>query len=119
MAFRFLKFKVYNDSEVLHREIVKVTKGFPREFDYLKDQIQRSSLSVVLNIAEGSAKKSDKDFNRYLENSMGSTNETASALNVAFSDGLISELSYKKLLALCEEVVNQLGGFSKKLKVSG
>ena len=119
MAFRFLKFKVYKDSEDLHREIVKITRRFPREFDYLKDQICRSSLSVVLNIAEGSAKKSDKDFNRYLENSMGSANETASALNVAFSDKLISEVSYKNLLSLCEEVVNQLGGFSKKLKVGG
>ncbi|KKR63457.1 hypothetical protein A2614_01315 [Candidatus Woesebacteria bacterium RIFOXYD1_FULL_40_21] len=117
MSFRFLNFKVYIDSLNLHREIVKLTRKFPREFYYLKDQIRRSSLSIVLNIAEGSAKKSDKDFNRYLENSMGSANETASALNVAFSSGLIPEFSYKKLLSLCEEVVNQLGGFSKKLKV--
>ena len=119
MSFRFLKFKVYGDSEDLHREIVKITRKFPREFDYLKNQILRSSLSIVLNIAEGSAKKSDKDFNRYLENSMGSANETASALNVAYSDKLISESTYKNLLSLCESVVNQLGGFSKKLKVGG
>ena len=119
MAFRFLNFKVYQDAENLHKEIVKITRRFPREYYYLKDQILRSSLSIVLNIAEGSAKKSDKDFNRYLENSMGSANETASALNVAFSDELILESSYKNLLELCESVVNQLGGFSKKLKVGG
>ena len=117
MSFRFLKFKVYIDSLNLHREIVRFTRKFPKEFYYLKDQIRRSSLSIVLNIAEGSAKTSDKDFRRYLENSMGSANETAAALNVAFAEKLIPESSYLELLNLCKEVVNQLGGFSKKLKV--
>ena len=114
-----MKFKVYIDSLNLHREIVRLTRKFPREFYYLKDQIRRSSLSVVLNIAEGSAKTSDKDFSRYLENSMGSANETAAALGVAFSEKIISESTFLKMLDLCKTVVNQLGGFSKKLKVGG
>ena len=36
--------------------------------DYsLKDQAKRAALSIILNIAEGSAMKSDKEFARYLE----------------------------------------------------
>jgi four helix bundle protein len=119
MSFRFLNFKVYKDSLELHLKIVRLTRKFKIEFYYLKDQIRRSSLSIVLNIAEGSAKTSDRDFNRYLENAMGSANETAAALNVAFSEKLVSDESYKELIALCENVVNQLGGFSKKLKLGG
>jgi len=112
-----LNFKVYKDSKNLHRKIVRLSAKFPKDFYYLKDQIRRSSLSIVLNIAEGSAKTSDKDFNRYLENSMGSANETASALDVAFSEKLINSKEFDESIELCESVVNQLGGFSKKLKV--
>src|SRR3989344_1188395 len=115
MAFRFTQFKVYTDAKTLHQETVRLTKKFPREFLYLRDQLRRSSLSSVLNIAEGSAKRSDKDFNRYLENSMGSVNETAAAFDVAYSEKLISASELKIILQLCAEVVNQLGGFSEKL----
>ena len=119
MSFRFTKFKVYQDAKTLHRKIVFLTKSFPAEFYYLKDQLRRSSLSIVLVIAEGSAKRSDKDFNRYIEMGMGSGNETAAGLDVSLSENLIKEKDYKEAIDLCEEVVNQLGGFSKKLKVGG
>ncbi len=117
MSFRFLKFKVYHDAKLLHRKIVFLTKKFPAEFYYLKDQVRRSSLSIVLSIAEGSAKKSDRDFNRYLGIAMGSGNESASCLDIAFGLNLIDDRSYNETLQLCEEVINQLGGFSKKLSV--
>ena len=116
MAFRFMKFKVYQDAKKLHRKIVFVTKNYPRDFFYLKDQIRRSALSIVLQIAEGSAKRSDKDFNRYLEMGMGSADETAANLEVSFGEGLISAEEYRELTALCENIVNQLGGFSKRLR---
>ena len=117
MAFRFLEFRVYKEAKLLHRRIVFLTKKFPSEFNYLKDQLRRSSLSIVLSIAEGSAKTSDRDFNRYLEIGMGSGNETAAGLNVSLEEKLISEGEYKEAMEMCESVVKQLGGFSKKLKV--
>ncbi len=117
MSFRFLKFKVYQDAKLLHRKIVSFTNRFPREFFFLRDQLRRSSLSIMLQIAEGSAKRSDKDFNRYLEMGMGSANETAAGLDVSREQKLISLTEYEELLKLCEGVVNQLGGLSKKLLV--
>jgi len=119
MSFRFLEFKVYKDAKALHKDIVFLTRKFPRDFYYLKDQIRRSSLSIVLNVAEGSAKTSDKDFRRYLENAMGSANETASALDVAFSEELVGKDKFEFDLDLCRSIVNQLGGFAKKLGVAG
>jgi len=39
--------------------------------DYgLKDQIRRAALSIILNLAEGSAKISDKEFSRFLQLSL-------------------------------------------------
>lgn len=117
-TFRFLKFKVYKDAKLFYREIVKITKKFPRQYWNLGDQMRRSSLSVILNIAEGSGKSSDKDFNRYLDNSLGSINETAAGIDVASDENLISDKQRSILFNDAKQIADQLGGFSKKLKSS-
>jgi len=118
MAFRFRKFSVYQDAKALHKEVITVVNDFPRNYLYLADQIRRSSLSVVLNIAEGSSKQSDKDFNRYLTISLGSVDETIASLEIALDLKLIPSNSFSlfedKYLSICR----QLGGLSKKLKSS-
>ena len=114
--FRFTKLRVYQDAKAFHRIIVFVSKAFPGEFSYLKSQMRRSSLSVVLNIAEGSAKDSDKDFNRYIQNALGSINESAAALEVASDAGLVDEKGTKEILELALQLKDALGAFSKTLK---
>ena len=114
-TFRFLDFKVYQEAKDFHREIVEICKTFPREYFYLADQLKRCSLSIVLNIAEGSAKRSDKDFNRYLENSLGSVSEGVACLDVALSVNLIKREKFDELIVKAESIKKQIGGFSKKL----
>ena len=111
-----MKFKVYQDAKNLHRKIVYLTKDYPREFLYLKDQLRRSSLSIILQIAEGSAKSSDKDFGRYIGIALGSANETGAGLDVSVGECLISQREFEDALNLCREIIDELGGFSKKLK---
>src|SRR3989338_7283176 len=118
MAFRFRKLNVYQNSLALHREVVRLTKKFPQEFDYLRKQMRRASLSVVLNIAEGSAKNSDKDYRRYLGNALGSVNELIAGGEVALLENLISTSEFQLLEKNAEYVTNQLDGFSKRLKQS-
>ena len=115
-TFRFIDFPVYHEGRSLYKEIVTITKRFPREYWELADQIRRSALSVCLNIAEGSAKQSDKDFNRYVENSLGSINETAAGLDICLYCSLIAQFDCDMLIQKCEKIARQLGGFSKKLK---
>ena len=73
---------------------------------------------MVLNIAEGSAKNSDRDFNRYLGNSLGSVDEVVAGCEVAFKENLISQENFKKIENEALGISNQLGGFSKILKRS-
>src|SRR3989344_817136 len=116
MAFRYRTFKVYQDALKLHGLVVKITKRFPVEFRHLADQVKRAALSIILNIAEGSARFSDKDFNRFISNSLGSTNEVVSCLEVALNEKLVSSSEFELAENLALEISNQLGGLSKKLK---
>src|SRR3989344_5674948 len=116
MPFRFRDFKVYKDAIEAYKFIVQITKDFPREYYHLMEQLRRAALSVVLNIAEGSAKNSDKDFNRYIGNSLGSVDEAIACSEVALMEHLISELQFNDFGKLGLEISNQLGGLSKKLK---
>ncbi|HLG34029.1 MAG TPA: four helix bundle protein [Bacteroidia bacterium] len=54
------------------------------------DQIDKASISVSLNIAEGNGKSSKKDQNRFLEISRGSSLECAACLDVMFAKRMIS-----------------------------
>ena len=115
MTFRFKNFKVYQDAVEAYKLVISITKNFPRDFEHLKDQIRRAALSVILNIAEGSAKLSDKDFNRYILNSLGSANEVAAAFDVAMQINLINREITAQIVSKYEAIANQLGGLSKKL----
>ena len=111
--FRFNEFRVYQLAKELHREIFEFTKKFPRELDYLTNQIRRASLSVVLNIAEGSGKSSDRDFNRYINNALGSVYEVTACLDVTKD---LTRHDTTMLIAKHLALRKQLGSFSKKLK---
>ena len=73
---------------------------------------------MILNIAEGSAKNSDKDFNRYIGNSLGSINESMAGCEVALGEQLITKQEFDAAEKAAEDLTNQLGSFSQKLKKS-
>ena len=115
-TFRFLDFPVYKSSKAHYQQICAITKTFGRDYWELADQMRRSSLSVCLNIAEGSAKRSDKDFNRFVENALGSVNEVVAGLDIALQQQLLKQDRFEELLREAEHITKQLGGLSKKLR---
>lgn len=118
-TFRFIDFKVYKDAKEFYKAILEETRKFPKEFLFdITSQLRRYSLSVVLNIAEGSAKKSDKDFNRFIEISLGSINEAVACLEISFEINLLNKQTFDSLILKAENITRQLGGFSKRLKIS-
>lgn len=80
--------------------------------------MRRAALSISLNIAEGSAKYSDKDFKRYIENALGSTNECAACLDISKKNQLVSNSIYEDAVVKLESIARQLGGLAKKLRNS-
>lgn len=115
--FRFMGWEVYQDSKELFSTILGLVKKLPNQYKYdLGNQIIRSSFSIILNIAEGSGKNSDKELNRFFNISLGSINETLAALDVMKDNKLITQKEFEDGYKKLEDLSNQLGGFKKKLK---
>ena len=63
---------------------INVVSSFPKEEKYgISSQITRSAVSIPSNIAEGSSRSSMKDYNRFLEISLGSSFELETQLLIA------------------------------------
>lgn len=68
----FKKMMIWTNAMTLSNSIFRITKGFPKSEDYsLTSQINRSAISVPSNLAEGSSRSYNKNFNRFLEISLG------------------------------------------------
>ncbi|OGY63664.1 MAG: hypothetical protein A3I24_00870 [Candidatus Harrisonbacteria bacterium RIFCSPLOWO2_02_FULL_41_13b] len=115
--FRFLNWKVYKDSKSFFRQIILLVKEFPKEYRFeFISQLIRSSLSIVLNIAEGSGKNSDKELNRYISIAMGSVNETLAILDVLRDCQFLTEAQFNNLQQQLDQIDSQLGGFKKQIR---
>jgi four helix bundle protein len=85
----------------------------------LISQLQRCSSSVPSNIAEGSGRGSDADFERYLDIAFGSANELDYQLLLAHDLEHIPTEHYQQLYIQLVEVKQMLHRFIQKLTADG
>lgn len=97
--------------------IYQLTADFPKtELFGLTSQMRRSAVSVVSNIAEGYARRTDGEFLRFLLISRGSAAELETQLLVAKNLKLAKPENFTKSEALLTEVLKMSQGFINKLK---
>lgn len=118
-TFRFRDFVIYRSAREF-RKIVRFNLAqFPSTERFrLADQIHRSSISILLNIAEGSAKGTDKDFARYLGIAISSLNEVIAGFEVALDDGFLQQDQFQIIETAAERLAKQIGSFIQRLRVS-
>lgn len=109
MAQRFEDLIAWQKSRALTARVYQVTREgrFARDFG-LANQIQRASVSVMANIAEGFERNRLTEFARYLEISRGSAAEVLSHLYVAKDVGHLDEENWQELFAQTREVARLL-----------
>jgi four helix bundle protein len=90
------------------------TFSLSKDFGF-RDQIQRASISIMNNIAEGFERKTNNEFKHFLFIAKGSCGEVRSMLYVAKSLKYIDNQQYKNLLALSSEISKILSGLIKTL----
>ena len=109
--------KVWQEGKSLAVAIYEETQSEQWNRDWgLHDQIRRSSVSVPSNIAEGEARKSQKDSIRFFQISLGSLAELATQIGIAFEIGYIDVQTSKSLLEKAERLQASLGALVKARK---
>ena len=115
----YKKLKVWEKAHKLAMEIYRVSNKFPKEELYgLTSQIRRSAFSISLNIVEGHASISKKEFLNFLNISNRSLVETEYLLEIMKELNFISDAEYQRLDKMRCEVGIMLNAFTKSIKVS-
>lgn len=108
--FDFEKLAVYRKAKDLNNEILNFLKQHKKIDSFLRNQLKRASISIVLNIAEGSGRYTKPDKRNFYVIARGSTYECVAILEVIEGDGGLGadelEYFYKKF----EEVSKMLLG---------
>lgn len=111
---RFENLIVWQKSKEL---CVDIYKHFNESKDFgFRDQITRSSLSIVSNIAEGFERESNKELIRFLYIAKGSCGELRSQLIVAKEISFIDQETAEKLINQAKEISYMLNSLIQTRK---
>ena len=114
---QFEDIQAWQKARLLVKEVYSVSNsgGFAKDFA-LRDQIRRAAVSIMLNIAEGFARKTNREFIQFLVIAHGSTAEVQAALYIAHDQDYITDPEFETLYALANETSKMIMGFSYYLK---
>ena len=110
-AQRFEDLIAWQKARALTKDIYQVRRSdlFARDFG-LSRQIQRASVSIMSNIAEGFERGNPGDYHRFLAIAKASCGEVSSQLYVAFDIGYLNQSEWQRLLTQAHEVSKIIGG---------
>lgn len=111
MITSFLDLEVYKESFQLSLEIEEMLKIYPASEKFLlSDQMRRASRSIPAQLAEGYARReSIKDFQRYIRDCIGESNEMINHLLLSKHKGYIKKSGY------VDELIERYNKLGKKL----
>lgn len=88
---------------------------FAKDFG-LRDQIRRSSASIMANIAEGHGRRSDKEFANFLNIAHGSAAETQSHLYIALDLNYLKQEDFKELYSQLDQISRMIMSLMQHLR---
>lgn len=108
---RFEDLIAWQKARELTCKIYRITENgaFARDFG-LRDQVRRSSVSIMSNLAEGFERGRRTEFHQYLSIAKSSCAELRSHLYVALDARHVDEPAFCRLMVLAEEVAKIIGG---------
>ncbi|MDN3725058.1 four helix bundle protein [Aequorivita sp. SDUM287046] len=114
---RFKDLEIWKQSRLFCKDIYEITSFFPEAEKFgLTSQLRRASISIPSNIAEGASRKSNKDFTRFLEITIGSCYEIETQLLIANDLGFLNEENLNSLLLKLEVIIKMTSKFKSTLK---
>ena len=110
---------VWQNARELAVQVYRTTSKGKLKDDYgLRNQIQRSTVSISSNIAEGFERGSKRESIQFLYVAKGSAGELRSQLFIAKDIGYMDKSDFKVLLNSATTVSKQISGFIEYLKTA-
>lgn len=116
---RFEDIEAWKRAREVTKRVYELTStgGFSRDFG-LKDQIRRSAVSVMSNIAEGFERDGNREFINFLSIAKGSCGEARSQLYVALDQNFITAEDFNWVYDHFNQTGRMIGGFMNYLRQS-
>jgi four helix bundle protein len=112
----FRKLDIWNNSKDFAIEIYSITANFP---DYekfgLRSQINRSSVSIPSNIAEGCSRSSIKDLRRFIEIALGSSFELETQIIISYDLQFIDSDKFERAISRLHEIQKSISAYRNYL----
>lgn len=114
----FKKLQIWNDSMEIINQTYLFTATFP-DFEKfgLRTQMNRCAVSIASNISEGSSKRTNIHFAKYLDDSLGSAYEWETQLIVAYRQSYISEELFNRLEKEISSLQKKISNFIDSLDI--
>jgi four helix bundle protein len=116
----FEDLEVWKEASRLTREVYRITEDsrFSKDFG-LTNQIQRATVSVMSNIAEGFERGGNQEFIQFLYVAKGSCGEVCSQLYVALDQGCVAQKQSDELIKCFKRLAVMISNLIDYLKRSG
>ncbi len=115
----FKKYETWKLSHQLVLDIYDLTRELPHSERYqIVSQMQRAAYSIPSNFSEGCGRKSDKEFNRFIQISLGSAHELEYFVLLCFDLKMIKKEPYLNLIKDINLVKKKLYSLSQRLQSS-
>ncbi len=116
--FHFEKLVVYQRANTFLLEIIRWLAQNQGIDSVTRDQMRRSSLSIALNIAEGSGRFSQKDRRNFFAIGRSSVFEVAAFFDILKDSSRIGQVDFEKFYLEADELSRILFALIKKLEVT-
>lgn len=105
----YRRLDVWSRADDLTVDVYELTERFPSSERFeLTSQMRRAAYSIPTNIAEGSGRRSKKDFARFVDISIGSSTELECQLHLATRLGYLEQPDRDRLAARLGEIHGML-----------
>jgi four helix bundle protein len=112
----FKQLKIWQKGFDIVVKSFKLTNGFPKEEKFgMSSQITRAAVSISSNIAEGSSRSSEKDYNRFIEIALGSSFELETHFLISATVNFGDAMMRNEILNDIDEEQKMLISFMNKL----
>ena len=117
MARNYKNLQIYHLSYDFTLQVYKITEKFP-EFEHknISQQLRRAVVSIPLNIAEGSSRRSNREFLQFLTYGFGSAKEVEVLLNLSKDLNYITKKEFDILFEDLNKVMAKMFLFMRDLE---